>query len=189
MYIRQSRFRQPCPNLTAIVLPTVPESPADHNRSILAVCVCQEISRARGLTPEFRFFFQTAQPGCGEGSSTHSSPTSPVVRAQQVNRPEVQLCGLSSMHCHASRLPPSPIQVFKEATMHNIKASMSHCIRLAAIREPGWTIRSGRSKSCKLDILHHMVLLSDCVNSVTRMAHLAENLKPERRGSPLPTRT
>lgn len=151
--------------------------------------MCQEISRARGLTPEFRFFFQTAQPGCGEGSSTHSSPTSPVVRAQQVNRPEVQLCGLSSMHCHASRLPPSPIQVFKEATMHNIKASMSHCIRLAAIREPGWTIRSGRSKSCKLDILHHMVLLSDCVHSVTRMAHLAENLKPERRGSPLPTRT
>lgn len=80
-------------------------------------------------------------------------------------------------------------KLFEEATMHNIKASMSHCIRLAAIREPGWTIRSGRSKSCKLDILHHMVLLSDCVHSVTRMAHLAENLKPERRGSPLPTRT
>lgn len=158
---------------------------------ILAVCVCQEISRARGLTPEFRFFFQTAQPGCGEGSSAHSSPTSPVVRAQQVNRPEVSSNFVGSPACIAMLLAYHLVlsKLFEEATMHNIKASMSHCIRLAAIREPGWTIRSGRSKCCKLDILHHMVLLPDCVNSVTRMAHLAENLKPERRGSPLPTRT
>lgn len=93
MCIRQSRFRQPCPNLTAIPPSTTygtRESCRPQSQYlILAVCVCQEISRARGLTPEFRFFFQTAQPGCGEGSSTHSSPTSPVVRAQQVNRPEV----------------------------------------------------------------------------------------------------
>lgn len=40
MYIRQSRFRQPCPNLTAIVLPTVPESPADHNRSTYSCSLC-----------------------------------------------------------------------------------------------------------------------------------------------------
>lgn len=168
---------------------TVLESPADHNRSILAVCVPRDLQGPRSHT-RIPFFFQTAQPGCGEGSSTHYSPTSPVVRAQQVNRPEVSsnFVGSPSMHCHASRLPPSPIQVFEEATMHNIRASMN-CTRLAAIREPGWTIRSGRSKSCKLDILHHMVLLSDCVNSVTRMAHLAEDLKLERRGSPLPTRT